>query len=105
MSASFQPSTDMLHIRTKSVCAESADSMSIAERYDASIRRAFNIISKEAPDIRIREEAVEMAVKAINDSGSSEELVPTLLILRALPRLGLTTEGPIPSTFKIALVL
>lgn len=61
MGASFQGNTDMFHIRTKSVQVESANSMSITERYNALIRRAFIIITKEAPDIG-REEGLQMAV-------------------------------------------
>lgn len=46
-----------------------------------------------------------MSVKAINDSVGPDGLVPTLLVFGALPRLGLPTDPPTPSTFKRAIAL
>lgn len=40
MAALFQSNPDMLHIRTKSIPAESANSKTVAERYNAPIFRA-----------------------------------------------------------------
>lgn len=104
MGAAFQANTDMLHIRTKAVPVESANSMTVVERYHAPLRKAFHIIRKEAPDME-KEEVLQMAVKAINDSVGPEGLVPTLLVFGALPRLGLPTDAPTPSTFQRATAL
>lgn len=43
----FQANTYMLLIRNKSAFAECANSMKIVELYHASIRSAYNIITKE----------------------------------------------------------
>lgn len=104
MAAAFQSNSDMLHIRTKAIPVEAAHSMSIVERYHTPIRRAYKIICKEAPDLN-KETALQMAVKAINDSVGPEGLVPTLLVFGALPRLGLPSDPPTPSTFKRAIAL
>lgn len=97
MTSAFQANADMSHIWTKSLPVESANSMTIVERYHAPIRRALNTIYKEAKDIE-QGVALQMAVKAINDSVGSNGLVPTLLVFGALPRPGLLTYRPIPST-------
>lgn len=73
--------------------------MAIVERYHAPIRRAFNIITKEATGV-LKEEALRMAVKAIKDSIQPDQLFFTLLAFGALPRLGLPTHALAPSTFK-----
>lgn len=104
MEATFQANTDLLHIRTKFLPVESANSMTIVERYLAPMRRAFNIICKEAPETG-QDEALQMAVKAINDSGGPDGPVPPLLVFGALPRPGLPTDSPAPSTFKRAVAL
>lgn len=104
MANAFQANTDMLHIRTKSVPVESANSMTIVERYHSPIRRAYNIIQKECSSMD-REECLQMAVKAINDSVGPDGLVPTLLVFGALPRLGLPTDNPSKSTFQRAVAL
>lgn len=103
MARAFQANHDMLHIWTKVVPLETAHSMSIVERYHSPLRRAFNIIQKESPDTNF-ECALQMAVKAINDSFEPDGLVPTLLVSGAPPplRFGLPTDHPTTSTFKRA---
>lgn len=46
IAAAFQASADMLHIKTKSISVESANSMTIVERYQSPIRRPFIITKK-----------------------------------------------------------
>lgn len=104
MANAFQSNSDMLHIRTKSIPVEAANSMSIVERYHTPIRRAYKIICQEAPDLS-KECALQMSVKAVNDSVGPDGLVPTLLVFGALPRLGLPSDPPTPSTFKRAVAL
>lgn len=104
MAAAFQSNADMLIITTKSIPIEAAHSMSIVERYHAPIRRAYKIICDEAPDMD-KDTALQMSVKAINDSVGPDGLVPTLLVFGALPRLGLPSDRPTPSTFKRAIAL
>lgn len=100
----FQSNNDMLHIDTKSIPVEAAHSMSIVERYHQPVRRAYKMIKKETPDTD-NETTLQMAIKSINDSVGPDGLVPTLLVFGALPRLGLPTDQPTPSTFKRAVAL
>lgn len=104
IASEFQANADMLHIGTKSIPVESANSMKVVDRYHARLRRAFSIIQKEAADMD-KTEVLQMAVKAINDSVGLDGLVPTLLVFGALPRLGLPTDRPSPSTLNRALAL
>lgn len=78
--------------------------MSLVERYQLPVRRAYNIIKNEASDTGV-EEALQMAVKSVNDSAGPDVLVPTLLVYGALPRLGLSSDPPKPSTFKRAVAV
>ena len=48
------------------------------------LRRAYQIITEELQDIT-KEQALQMAVKAVNDTASLDGLVPTLLVFRAYP--------------------
>lgn len=84
MTAAYQSNVDMLRIRTKSVQVESASSMTVVERCHPSIRRAYNIVKMEAPDTE-DEQALQMAVIAINESVGSDGSVPTLLVFGASP--------------------
>ena len=102
MASAFHANADMLHIRTKSIPVEFANSMTIVERYHSPLRRSFNIIHQEAPDLD-KHAAFQMAFKAVNDSVGPNGLVPTLLVFGALPRLGLPTDKPTPSTYQRAI--
>lgn len=104
MAAALQANADMLPIRTKSISMESGSSMTIVEKYHTPIRCAFNIIKKECPECE-NEQAMQMAVKSINDSFGLDGLTPTLLVFGALPRLGLPTEKLTRSTFDCASAL
>lgn len=104
MAESFASNADLLHIRTKAVPVESANSMTVVERYHQPIRRAYQTIKSESPDTDDAA-ALQMAVKAINDSVGPDGLVPTLLVYGALPRLGLPHDKPNPSTFQRAAAL
>lgn len=77
MGCAFAVNANMLHIATKSVPVESANLMSIFERLHSPLRRAFSINKKEALDIDSYY-ALQLAVKAINDSFGLDSLVPTL---------------------------
>lgn len=104
MEPAFAGSACMPRSATKSVPVEAASSMWIVERYRAPIRRSCQIIKKEAPDVK-DDYALQLAVKAINDSIGSDGVVPTLLVFGALPRLGLPKDQITPSTFKRAVAL
>lgn len=100
----FQTNSSMLHIATKSVPVEAAYSMSIVGRYLDTLRRAFFIMKEEAPTTTDTE-VLQMLIKAVNDSGGPDRLVPTLLVHSALPRLVLPRDLPTPSIYQRAIAL
>ncbi|EKD14183.1 polyprotein [Drepanopeziza brunnea f. sp. 'multigermtubi' MB_m1] len=70
----------------KQMPVEAYHSVGLVERYHVPVRRAFEIVTKEllkAP----REDRLQMAIKAINDTAGPNSLVPTLLVFGTLPRL------------------
>lgn len=99
MGSAFQVNSDILHIKTKSIPLESANSMSIAERYHSPICRAYNIILSEALDL-YEEAALQMVVKHLNNSIGSNGPVPTLLVFGAPSRLGLPYNSQLLLTYK-----
>lgn len=104
MGAAFQANADMMHILTKLIPVESANSMSIVEKYHAPLQQAFNIIRCEAPNID-KDTALQIALKAINGSVGPKGLVPTLLDFGALSPLGLPTDAPSPSRLARSMAL
>lgn len=89
---------------TKSVPVKSANSMTVVERYPAPVRKSFHSIVNKNPDTN-DVDSLQMAVKAIIDSVGSSELIPTLLVFGALPRLRLRTDKPTPSTYQRSFAL
>ncbi|KAI0999864.1 hypothetical protein K3495_g8334 [Podosphaera aphanis] len=65
---------------------EAHNSVGKVERYHALLPRAYEIIRLEDPSTP-RDAALQMAVKAINDSAGPDGLTPTLLVFGAYPRL------------------
>ena len=84
-SAEFRQNAGIMAIETKEVPVESHNSIGKVERYHAPLRRAFDIICMECTYIS-HEAALQMAVKAINDTAGPNGLVPTLLVFGAYPR-------------------
>ena len=70
---------------TKCVLVEAHHSIGMVERYHAPLRRAYDIITKELPKI-LRQHALQMAVKAINDTAGLDGIVPTLLVYGSYPQ-------------------
>jgi hypothetical protein len=58
----------------------------MVERYHSLIRRVYQIIVSEIPELN-KNMALQMAFKAINNSASPDGLVPTLLVFEAYPRM------------------
>jgi hypothetical protein len=54
------------------------------ERYYAVVQRAFSIVTTEIPDIG-KDIALQMAVKAVNNTAGPNGLVLTLLVFGAYP--------------------
>lgn len=90
-----------MHIQTKEIHVEAANGITIVERYNQPILRAFKIIRKEAPDIE-QDSALQMEVKSVNESVGTDGLVPTLLVYGALPRIGKLHDKPTSSTVQRA---
>lgn len=68
--------------------------MTVVKRYHEHVRRAYQIIKREAPGLD-REAALQTTVKAVNAYIGPDSLVPTLLAFGALPRLGFPSERPL----------
>lgn len=83
----FQSNASLVRIETKSVPIEAPNSFSLVERYHTPVRRALNIIKSETAELS-DEEAMQMAVKSVNDSIGHDGLIPTLLVYGATRRLG-----------------
>lgn len=97
----FQRNAHMFHIRTKAVPVEAAHSMSLVERYHEPVRRTVRIVRTECPEIDFAS-ALQIAIKAINDTAGPDGLVPTLLVFGTLPRLGFHHDAPAASVTKRA---
>jgi hypothetical protein len=74
-------------ITTKCVPVEAAHSIGLVERYHAPIRRAFSVIMEELGAGTNKFIALQMAVKAVNDTAGPDGLVPTLLVFGSYPRM------------------
>ncbi|EED11916.1 conserved hypothetical protein [Talaromyces stipitatus ATCC 10500] len=70
----------------KTVLVEAHWSIRTVKRHHAMIRRSYEIIKKELPDLP-KDAALQMAVKTVNDTASPDGLVPTLLVFGAYPRI------------------
>jgi hypothetical protein len=73
-------------ISIKAVPVEAYWSVGLVERAHPALWRAYQIIIDECKDI-YKELALQMAVKAVNDTTGPDGLVPTLLVYRAYPRM------------------
>jgi hypothetical protein len=86
--------------KVKIVPVEAHNSVGIVERYHPLIRRAYQIITAELPEIG-KEMALQMAVKTINDTAGPNGLIPTLLVYGAFPRMS-ELDGPAASVTQRA---
>jgi hypothetical protein len=82
-------------ISTKAVPVEAHWSVGLVERAHPALRRAYQIITDECKNIQ-KELALQMAVKAVNDTAGPDGLVPTLLVYGAYPRMS-KLDPPAPS--------
>jgi hypothetical protein len=69
-------------VGTKGVLVKAYNSIGMVKRYHGPIRRAYQIIVSEIPELN-KDIALQMAFKAINDSAGPDSLVPTLLVFGA----------------------
>ena len=78
----------------KGVLVEAYNLIGIVERYHSPLRRAFQIITVEIPNID-KDMALQIAFKAINDTAGPNRLVPTLLVFGAYLRM-VELDAPSP---------
>jgi hypothetical protein len=95
ISKEFQQYAMAMAISTKAVPVEAHWSVGLVERAHPALRRAYQIITDECKDIQ-KELALQMAVKAVNDTAGPDGLVPTLLVYGAYPRMS-NLDPPAPS--------
>ncbi|KAK1953493.1 hypothetical protein LY78DRAFT_536072, partial [Colletotrichum sublineola] len=96
--AEFKQSARALSIHVKEVPIEAHNSIGKVERYHAPLRRAYKIFRDEGESPTV---ALQLAVKAINDTAGPDGLVPTLLVFGAYPRIA-DSSPPSPSITKRA---
>ena len=74
-------------IEIKKVFVEAHNSINKIERYYYPLRRIYGIIRDEFRDKINPEIALQIAVKAINDSAGPDGIILTLLVFGAYPRI------------------
>jgi hypothetical protein len=74
----------IIGITTKIVLVEAHRSIRKVERYYIVLRRVYQIVFKELPNLD-KEMALQIAVKAVNDTVDPNGLVLTLLVFSAFP--------------------
>jgi predicted ATP-grasp superfamily ATP-dependent carboligase len=84
ISKDFKYLAIMIGITTKTMPVEAYWLIGKVERYYAVLRRAYQIVSEELPDLD-KEMALQMAVKAVNDIAGLNGLVPILLVFGTFP--------------------
>jgi hypothetical protein len=102
-SAEFRQQAKEMAISLKEVPIEAHNSIGKVERYHAPLRRAYEILRAEDPSAS-PEAALQMAVKAINDTAGPDGIVPTLLVFGAYPRLT-QVSAPSPGLRQRALAI
>ena len=103
ISKEFQQYAMAMAISTKAVPVEAHWSVGLVERAHPALRRAYQIITDECKDIQ-KELALQMAVKAVNDTAGPDGLVPTLLVYGAYPRMS-NLDPPAPSITDRAAII
>jgi hypothetical protein len=95
ISKEFCQYAQSLAITTKSVPVEAHWSIGLVERAHLILRRVYKIITNECSGTT-KEMALQIAVKAVNDTAGPNGLVPTLLVFGAYPRIN-ELDPPTPS--------
>lgn len=101
MSKEFRQFASSLAITTKAVPVEAHWSVGLVERVHGTLRRAYEVIMADLGADFPKELALQMAVKAVNDTAGPHGLVPTLLVFGAYPRM-IELDPPAPSVSQRA---
>lgn len=87
-------------ITTQPSGVEIHNAFGVNERYHAYLRSIYRETEEDDPSIR-KEQALAMALKAVNDTAGPNGLVPTLLVFGAIPRLPVTAEELLAQSLPI----
>jgi hypothetical protein len=96
MGNKFVNNARILAIEIEEIPVKAHYSIDKVERYYGPIRRAFEIITANLGNDVTPDNALQMAVKAVNDTAGSNDLVPTLLMFETYFRLS-PSSPPFPS--------
>jgi hypothetical protein len=83
----FVDNARIMAIEVEEIPVEAHHSIGKVERYHAPIRRAFEVITADLGNKISPDNALQMAVKAVNDTAGPDGLVPTLLVFGTFPRI------------------
>lgn len=97
-SKEFKQYATTMAITTKTVPVEAHWSIGLVEKYHTVLRRAYMIVAAELGSNTTFEKtlALQIAVKATNDTAGPDGLVPTLLTFGAFPRMT-AYDAPTPT--------
>jgi hypothetical protein len=87
-SAEFRREARFVGITCEQVPVEAHWSIGKVERYHRPIRRAYQILKAELPEVS-PEALLQATYKAVNDTAGPNGLVPTLLVFGAYPRINI----------------
>ena len=105
ISREFRQYAASMAITTKSVPVEAHWSIGMVERYHAVLRRAYKVIMDKLQGSGINKDmALQMAVKAVNDTAGPNGLVPTLLVFGAYPWIH-ELDPPAPTVSQRAMAI
>jgi transposase InsO family protein len=100
VSKEFQQHATAMGVTLKTIPVEAHHSIGKVERYHTLVKRAYEIIIVELPDLD-KDMALQMAFKAVNDSAGPDGLIPTLLVYGAYPRMS-EFDAPAPTVTQRA---
>ena len=92
-SREFKQYAQTVNTTTKCVPVEAHYSIGTVERYHRPLRRAYDIIRAESPDLN-KTAALQIAFKALNNTARLNGIVPTLLVFGAYPRISKFNAPP-----------
>ncbi len=76
-------------------------SIELVKQYHAVLRRAYTVIIEDLQGIIGKEIALQMVVKAVNNTAGPDWLVPTLLVFGTYPRMH-SMDQPVPTIIQRA---
>ena len=86
ISKDFKHLAIIIGITTKTVPVEAHQLIKKVEHYYIVLYYAYQIVSKELPNLN-KEMALQIAIKAVNNTAGPNRLVPTLLIFSTFPQM------------------